>query len=311
MKYYIQIQIENRSSSGNVETCLPAKHQRRSSCDTQNSQKHLELSHVDVVPSNAKYSHEGPKLYIFEDNEAVMKMIMRGRSPNLRHVSRTCRVPLDWLFDRINLNPKIQIRCVDSKNQPADILTKGHFTRDEWNHLLCLFNISLFSSQSCSEFNSQNCFEAMAKRQQEGDYDERVVAKSKPVRNWVSVGGQTTWVSSTLGKFGSKDHEMRFETRTEKHRSNNQQENLIKRDRVTNSQERHEEARSRTTTGSPMTQKPSQTEDLTACTGYPAPTIKSWDAGIGLETKKECDILSAHSMSSQEEVDEWLRIHTE
>ena len=57
-----------------------------------------------------------------------------------------------------------------------------------------------------------------------------------------------------------------------------------------------------------MTQKPSQTEDLTACTGYPAPTIKSWDAGIGLETKKECDILSAHSMSSQEEVDEWLRI---
>ena len=79
----------------------------------------------------AKCSHEGTKLYIFEDNEAVIKIIIKGRSPNLRHVSKTHRVALDWLFDRINLDPKIRIRYVDSKNQLADILTKGHFTRDE------------------------------------------------------------------------------------------------------------------------------------------------------------------------------------
>ena len=35
---------------------------------------------------------------------------------------------------------------VDTKDQLADILTKGNFTRDEWNHLLHLFNISIFSS---------------------------------------------------------------------------------------------------------------------------------------------------------------------
>ena len=40
---------------------------------------------------------------------------------------------LDWLFDRINLDPKIQIKYIDTKNQFADILTKGNFTRDEWN----------------------------------------------------------------------------------------------------------------------------------------------------------------------------------
>ena len=40
-----------------------------------------------------------------EDNEAVIKM-MKGRSPAMRHVSRTHRVALDWLFDRINLDPK-------------------------------------------------------------------------------------------------------------------------------------------------------------------------------------------------------------
>ena len=115
-------------------------------------------------------------------------------------------------------------------------------------------------------------------------------------------------VSSTRVKFGSKDYEMRFETRTGKPSSSNQQESLIKRDRVTNSQERHEEARSRATTGSPMTRKPSQTEDLTACMGYPVPTTKSWHAGSGLETKEECGILSARSISFIEKVDERLRI---
>ena len=56
----------------------------------------------------------------------------------MRHVSRNHRVALDWLFDRINLDSKIQIKYIDTKNQLADILTKGNFTRDEWNYLLCL-----------------------------------------------------------------------------------------------------------------------------------------------------------------------------
>ena len=84
--------------------------------------------------------------YIFEDNEAVIKTIIKGRSPTVRPVSRTYRVALDWLFDRINLDSKIQIKYIDTKNQLADILTKGKFTRDEWNHLLCLFSIRHFSS---------------------------------------------------------------------------------------------------------------------------------------------------------------------
>ena len=138
-----------------------------------------ELLHVDFVPSNAKCYHEGTKLYMCQDSEAVIKMRMKGRSPNLRHVSRTHRVAVDWLFDRIILYPKNRIRYVDSKNQLADILTRGQFTRDEWNHLLCLFTIRLFSSRSCTEFNSQSLSEGLAKRQPQGDYDERVVAKSE------------------------------------------------------------------------------------------------------------------------------------
>ena len=45
----------------------------------------------------------------------------------MRHVSRTHRVALDWLFDRINLDSKIQIRYIDTKHQLTDILTKRKF----------------------------------------------------------------------------------------------------------------------------------------------------------------------------------------
>ena len=83
---------------------------------------------IDSVPSNVQSSRQEALLYVFEkDNEAVMKMIIKGRSPTMRHVSRTQRVALDWLFDRINLDSKIQIKYINNKNKLADILTKGKF----------------------------------------------------------------------------------------------------------------------------------------------------------------------------------------
>ena len=58
-----------------------------------------------------------------------------------------------------------------------------------------------------------------------------------------------------------------------------------------------------------MTREPSQTtENPTTCRGRPVPTTKSWDAGSGLETKEECNILSARSISLKEKVNERLRI---
>ena len=59
---------------------------------------------IGVVPSKVQSARQEALLYVFEDNEAVIKMIIKGRSPTMRHVSRTHRVALDWLFDRINLD---------------------------------------------------------------------------------------------------------------------------------------------------------------------------------------------------------------
>ena len=66
--------------------------------------KNVDLSNVDQVPSNAHLSEKESQLYIFEDNDAVLKMIIKGRSPTMRPVSRTHRVALDWSFERINLD---------------------------------------------------------------------------------------------------------------------------------------------------------------------------------------------------------------
>ena len=58
-----------------------------------------DLDNVDLMPSNVQSSHLEAWLYVFEDSEAVTKMIIKGRSPTMRHVSRTHRSALDWLFD--------------------------------------------------------------------------------------------------------------------------------------------------------------------------------------------------------------------
>ena len=83
-----------------------------------------DLDNVDFIPSNVISSRQEVLLCVFEDNEAVIKMIFKGRSPTMRHVSRTHRVALEWLFDRVNLDTEIQIKYIDTNNKLADIFTK-------------------------------------------------------------------------------------------------------------------------------------------------------------------------------------------
>ena len=63
----------------------------------------------------------------------------------MRHVSRTHRVALGWLFDRINLDPKIQIKYIDTKNQLTDILTKGEISHVMSGTIFCVCSTSAIS----------------------------------------------------------------------------------------------------------------------------------------------------------------------
>ena len=92
------------------------------------------------IPPNVQHS-----CTCFEDNEAVIKMIIKGRSPTMRHVSRTHRVALVGFLSESTWTQKSKSNELTPKTQLADLLTKGNFTRDEWNHLLRLFHIMYLS----------------------------------------------------------------------------------------------------------------------------------------------------------------------
>ena len=93
-----------RSSSWKREAILKSQTKTKS---VGESRKVDQWRQVDHVPANTRISQGESKLYIFEDSDAVVKMIIKERNPVLRHMSSTHRVALDWLFDRIKLEPKI------------------------------------------------------------------------------------------------------------------------------------------------------------------------------------------------------------
>ena len=99
------------------------------------------LEKVDEVPTTVKDPTGKAKLILLEENEAVIKMTLKGRSPNMRHVPRTHKVDLDWLFERVKNDPGFNIFYVHTKLQVADILTKGNFTVEAFSRLCELANI--------------------------------------------------------------------------------------------------------------------------------------------------------------------------
>ena len=86
---------------------------------------------------------------------------------------------------------------INTKHQLTDILTKGNFTRDEWNNLLHLFNISQFRPTSCTKnFMLQNGEENTRSKE-----EERVVSKSRPPAMNLSsfIGTSSSTASSPIG----------------------------------------------------------------------------------------------------------------
>ena len=121
----------------------------------------IDLDNVDFTPSNVNSSRQEALLYVFEDNEAVIKMIIKGRSPTMRHVPEptellliSCSLELIW-------TPTSKSNTLTPKTNSQTILTKEIFTRVEWNHLLCVVQLYLFQFHQLSwrdvEKNARRC----------------------------------------------------------------------------------------------------------------------------------------------------------
>jgi hypothetical protein len=122
------------------KTGTPSMQGATPSTSTKGKNKTM-LESIDDVQTNVPKPPGNTRLIILEDNEAVIKMTTKGRSPNMRHVARTHRIDLDWLFERIREDPGIMMRYVNTKMQIADLLTKGSSQASQWNSLCQLSQV--------------------------------------------------------------------------------------------------------------------------------------------------------------------------
>ena len=90
----------------------------------------LESVNVDHCTANAKPSHFGALLYTFWEQEEVITMIIiKVRSPTMRHVSRTHRVAHHWSLTESNWTPQCESHTLIPKTN-SQTLMKCNFTCD-------------------------------------------------------------------------------------------------------------------------------------------------------------------------------------
>lgn len=143
------------------------------------------LMQVDYVPCNVPKSRGSANLIVFEDNEAVIKMCIKGRSVLLRHVIRTHRVNLDWIFERMRTDPGMRMKYIRTIFQVADILTKGGFSADQWKTLctLCSTSPSLNAQQPRPSLTPQQNVMLMRDMSHEHKQVKVKPIKHKPVND--------------------------------------------------------------------------------------------------------------------------------
>ena len=73
------------------------------------------------------------QMYIIDDNDAVIRMLVKDRSLNLCRVAITHKVYPDWLFERISWDLVDSFRYVRANEQVADFFTDSSFTSAQWN----------------------------------------------------------------------------------------------------------------------------------------------------------------------------------
>ena len=79
------------------------------------------------------------ELDVLEDNEATIKIINKGFSAKLRHVSRTHRVNIASLKEQFDM-PNINLDYVNTAEQAADIFTKA-LEPQKWGAALTMLHM--------------------------------------------------------------------------------------------------------------------------------------------------------------------------
>ena len=109
-------------------------------------------------------------------------MLTKQRAPAMRHVARTHRLDLDWLFQRVEQDPSIHPKYANTKEMIADMLTEGLFTASQWSVLCKMGNIGMWSTKTArGEIKSKQ--DGSDKTDQDEDQlkdmDDKTIPKTK------------------------------------------------------------------------------------------------------------------------------------
>ena len=128
---------------------------------------HLMMSHL---------THQNPAIvldwFIFEEIEAVIKMVIKGRSPHTRHVSRTHRVDLNGLaYVNTRNNLLMSWPTVRFSQEPWAHLTVNNLAQWHIKHLLAdyywFFRVLLETCRNVQETWTMNKYRRNLSRQYE------------------------------------------------------------------------------------------------------------------------------------------------
>ena len=117
------------------------QHSTPSTLAASRKSQDITYSHAETFMDSIPVSLSNVRLFVFEDNEAVISMGIEGRSTKLRHGTRIHRIDLDWLFERNTLYLAMSMLYVGTKEQMADVLTESNVTVIQWKSLLHLIQM--------------------------------------------------------------------------------------------------------------------------------------------------------------------------
>ena len=90
-------------------------HSKTKTPNVKRRQKVEQLNGVDYVPTGTHSSQNESQLYILEDNEAVIRIMIKGRSPTMRHVSKTAELLLIGCLTGSIWNPRSKSNLLTPK----------------------------------------------------------------------------------------------------------------------------------------------------------------------------------------------------
>ena len=140
----------------------------------------------DPVRYFASTRRRGPTvtdLIIAEDNQAVIKIVQKARSTALRHLPRTHRIDLQWLFE-VCSNPHVCMRYVGTLQQVADLMTKALNKPETWFHLLEIAQIRGGLTSEAKAVKTQIAGKALAIQSNECDSCGFIVSGGQCACSW-------------------------------------------------------------------------------------------------------------------------------